>query len=148
MQNPKISYLIVCSRNERVKTKCRRVGWFSSQNEQKYVLSRVQHLCASHSRSCGLISRFWFLHFVSKHFNVVYAQCEHRFCGRLEDNELLTSGDLHFRRLVAKCASRVPVRMGTSPIIHELKTTYCWDTSWTGWWATRVCVRTSAHICF
>ena len=32
------------------------------------------------------------------------------FWGRPEGDELLTSGDLHFRRFVPKCASRVRVR--------------------------------------
>ena len=60
-------------------------------------------------------------------------------CGRLEEDELVPMRDLHFRRLVAKCASHVCVCdqnkhiMGTSSSIPELDTS-CTDDE------RRVCV--------
>ena len=75
---------------------------------------------------------------------------------RLEEDELVTPGDIHFRRLFAKCASRVRVcgqnkrNVGTSSTIrfetrvgnnlvsrHELN----------GVMSYVLCVQTSADIC-
>ena len=56
------------------------------------------------------------------------------FYGRLEKGGLVSSDDLHFRRFVDKCASRMRAcdqskyRMEISSIIPELDTTCCQDT--------------------
>ena len=57
------------------------------------------------------------------------------FYGRLEEDQLATSGVLYFRRFVSKCAGRVRVcdqskdSMDKSSIIPELEITNCRHTS-------------------